>query len=70
MKIKIHLSEILEKQSMSIAELSRRTGISRRGLYPIYHERSKAIEFGTLAKLCKGLDCSVGDLLEYVSDED
>jgi len=55
---------------MKIAELSRRAQISRKALYDIYHERKKGIEYETLAKLCKALDCSVGDLLEYVPDDE
>ena len=53
---------------MKVADLSRKTGISRFALYEIYHERTKSIEFETLAKLCQALQCSVGQLLEYVPD--
>ncbi|MHC4500355.1 MAG: helix-turn-helix domain-containing protein [Planctomycetota bacterium] len=28
------------------------------------------MEFATLSKLCQVLNCAVGDLLEYVPDED
>jgi putative transcriptional regulator len=68
MTIKIHLAKLLGERKMKVAELARITGISGYGLYNIYHERTKSIEFGTLAKLCKALDCSVGDLLEYVPE--
>ena len=58
------------ERRMKISELSRRAQISRKALYDIYHERKKGIEYETLAKLCKALDCSVGDLLEYVPEEE
>ena len=69
MKIKIQLSRIMGEQKLKVAELSRKSGISRYALYELYHERTKGIGFETLAKLCQALDCSVGDLLEYVPDE-
>ncbi|MHC4076574.1 MAG: helix-turn-helix domain-containing protein [Planctomycetota bacterium] len=37
--------------------------------YNIYHERTTKISFEVLAKICKALDCSVCDLLEYVPEE-
>ncbi len=58
------------ERRIKISELSQRAQISRKGLYPIFNERSKGIEYETLAKLCKALDCSVGDLLEYVPDDE
>ncbi len=70
MIIKNHLAKLLGERKMKVAELARQTGISGYGLYNIYHERTKSIEFETLAKLCKALDCSVGDLLEYVPDDE
>jgi putative transcriptional regulator len=70
MAIKIHLAKILGERKMKVAELARQTGISGYALYNVYHERTKGVEFGTLEKLCQALDCSVGDLLEYVPEEE
>ena len=69
MAIKIHLSKILGQKRMKVAELARRTGISRRGLDKIYHEETGGIKFEVLEKLCEVLDVSVGDLLEYIPNE-
>ena len=69
MKIKVNLSKIMGEQKLKVSELSKRTHISRQALYKLYHERSERIEFETLAKLCQALDCTVGDLLEHVPDE-
>ena len=33
------------------------------------NNRAKAIRFSTLEMICRELDCSVGDILEYVKDE-
>ena len=68
--ILVHLGRILGERKMKMAELSRQTGISKNALSILYHERSQGILFDTLEKLCWALDCSVSDLLEYVSEED
>jgi putative transcriptional regulator len=68
MAIKVHLSRILGEQKMKMAELSRATGISKNALLNLYHERTTAIEFANLARICAALKIQVGDLLEYVPD--
>lgn len=52
---------------MRAAELARRTGISKNTLSNLYYERVSGVDFDTLEKICRELDCSVGELLEYVS---
>jgi putative transcriptional regulator len=54
---------------MKMAELSRQTGITKKALSALYHEKSKGIQFDTLENICQALDCSVSDILEYVPDE-
>ncbi|WP_275950852.1 helix-turn-helix domain-containing protein [Cytobacillus citreus] len=34
------------------------------------HLSTDGIKFDTLNKLCKALNCSVGDSIEYVNEED
>ena len=70
MNVRVRLSRILGEKRIKMAELSRRTGISKYALHKLYHEKNKGIEFATLEKLCRALECSVGDLLEYVPEED
>lgn len=66
MPIKIHLSRILGERRITQAELHRLTGISAHTISAIYNERVSMISFRTLERLCEALDCSVGDILEYV----
>ncbi len=53
---------------MKMAELSRRTGISKNALSEVYYEKGKQIRYETLEKLCAALGCTVGELIEYQSD--
>ena len=70
MTIKIHLSRILGEKRIKVADLARKTGISRRGLDKIYHEETGGIKFDVLVKLCQALKVSVGEILEYVPQDD
>ena len=70
MKVKVRLSKILGDQRLKVSELSEKSGISRYALYGLYHERTKGIEFETLAKLGTALDCTVCDLLEFIPDDE
>jgi putative transcriptional regulator len=66
MAIKIHLAKLLGERKMKVAHLARQTGISQYALHNIYHEKTSAISFEILDKLCAFLDVSVGELLEYI----
>ncbi len=68
MAIKIHLGRLLGERKMKMAELSRKTGISKNALSNLYYEEVKAIRFDTLEKICNALGCTVGELIEYQPD--
>ena len=64
------LSRLLGDRRLSVREVARRTGLAESGLYELYHDRTRRVDFGTLDKLCAVLDCTTGDILEYVPDEE
>jgi len=66
--ITVHLGRLLGERKLRMADVSRRTGISKKTLSLLYREKSCGIRFETLAKLCHALDCSVGDILEATSE--
>jgi len=53
---------------MKVADLARLTGINQHGLAKLYYENAKEIPIETLDRICKALNCSLSDLLEYVRD--
>lgn len=55
-----------DKGVKSIAKLAKETEISRPTLYRIYNNDGDRVEYGTLDKLCRYFNCTVGELLEYV----
>ena len=69
MAIITNLDVQLAKNKMSLTELSERIGITIANLSILKSGKAKAIRFSTLEKICKELNCTPGDILEYVPDE-
>ncbi len=64
--IVVNLDVMMAKRKMSMNELSERVGITLANLSILKNNKAKAVRFSTLDAICKALDCSVGDILEYV----
>ena len=68
--IVINLAVMMAKRKMSLNELSDRVGITLANLSILKNNKARAIRFSTLNAICKALDCTVGDIIEYVPSED
>ncbi len=49
-----------------ISEIARRTGLQPNTVSGIYNNRARRIDLDTVDTLCEALDCSPGDLFEYL----
>ena len=67
--IKVKLDVMLAKRGVSSGELADAIGITQANLSILKTNKGKAVRFSTLAAICKKLDCTVGDILEYVEDK-
>lgn len=67
--IEIHLDVMMAKRKMSLNELSEKVGITLANLSILKNNKARAIRFSTLEAICKALDCSVADIIEYVPDK-
>ena len=65
----VNLDVMMAKRKMSLNELSERVGITLANLSILKTGKAKAVRFSTLDAICKALDCSPGDILEYRNDE-
>jgi putative transcriptional regulator len=65
MAIIVNLDVQLAKRKMKLNELSELVGISVQNLSVLKTGKAKAIRFSTLDKLCRALECTPGDLLEF-----
>ena len=63
--IVVNLDVMMEKRKISSSELAERIGITNANLSILKTGKGKAIRFSTLNAICKELDCTPGDILEY-----
>ena len=68
MSIVVNLDVMLAKRKMSSGELAEKIGITQANLSILKTNKGKAIRFSTLDAICKALNCTPGDILEYRED--
>jgi len=64
----VNLDVMMARRKMSLNELSERVGITIANLSILKTGKAKAVRFTTLDAICRALDCSPGDILEYRKD--
>ncbi|MHC4624443.1 MAG: helix-turn-helix domain-containing protein [Planctomycetota bacterium] len=67
--INIRLDYVLLDRRMKLKDLAERTGLAVNNLSILKTNKARAIRFSTLNSLCKALNCTPGDLIEYIPDE-
>ncbi len=68
MAIIVNLDIEMAKNKMSLTELAERLEMSMTNLSLLKNGRVKGIRFETLNALCRELNCTPGDILEYAID--
>ncbi len=61
----VNLDVMMARRKMSLNELSERVGITIANLSILKTGKAKAIRFSTLDAICRALDCTPGDILEF-----
>ena len=67
--IKSKLKIMLATREMTQKELAQRTGVRPPTISAIATNTIKEVPISVLDKICKELNCNVGDLFEYVEDQ-
>jgi putative transcriptional regulator len=67
--IKIQIDELLAKHGRTFYWLAKETGISHTTLWRLKKGRALGINFDTLEKICRQLNCQPGDMLSLGSDK-
>ena len=70
MAIVVNLDVMLAKRKMSSGELAATIGITQANLSILKTGKAKAVRFSTLDSICRELQCSPGDILEYIEEEE
>jgi len=67
--INIRLDYVLLDKRKKLKDLAEATGLAVNNLSILKTNKARAIRFSTLNSLCKALNCTPGDLIEYIPDE-
>ncbi|MBA7631571.1 hypothetical protein ES703_39103 [subsurface metagenome] len=68
--INVRLDYVLLDRRMKLKDLAQATGLAVNNLSILKTNKARAIRFSTLNSLCKVLNCTPGDLIEYVPDDE
>jgi len=68
--INIRLDYVLLDRRMKLKDLAEATGLAVNNLSILKTNKARAIRFSTLNQLCKVLNCTPGDLIEFVPNQD
>jgi len=68
--INIRLDYLLLDKRMKLKDLAQATGLAVNNLSILKTNKARAIRFSTLNSLCKALNCTPGELIEYVPDDE
>jgi putative transcriptional regulator len=67
--INIRLDYVLLDKRMKLKDLAEATGLAVNNLSILKTNKARAIRFSTLNSLCKALNCTPGDLIEYIPEQ-
>ncbi len=66
--IKVKLDYLLLERKMTLSELADKVGITLANLSILKTGKARAIRFSTLDAICKALNCTPADILDYQED--
>jgi len=67
MAIMVNLDVQLARRKMSLTQLAERVGITQANLSILKNNRAKAVRFSTLDAICRELECTPAEILEYTA---
>ena len=67
--IKCHLSRLMGERKLKIADVARETGLRRNTITLLYDETAARIELDAVSRLCAYFQIEVGELLQYMPDQ-
>lgn len=67
--VRLTIAEYLDKQGITRYELAKRTGVKFQTIDRYYKNRVVRYDSYILDRICAALNCNLGDILEYQSDD-
>ena len=56
------------EKRIKLSEMQKLTGLSINTIRRLYYDSTNTVSFNTIEKLCKALECTTQELLEYIPD--
>ena len=66
--IVINIDVMLAKRKMKVSDLADQVGITLANMSVLKNGKAKAIRVETLDKICKVFGCNIGDVMEFIND--
>lgn len=66
--IRCHLSTLMGRAKLRIADVSKQTGLNRSTVTALYRETATRVDLPAVERLCRLFNCQVGDLFERVDE--
>lgn len=70
MPVVVNLDVMLARRKVRSKELAEAIGITESNLSLLKSGKVKGVRFATLAAICRYLDCTPGDILDYTPSDD
>lgn len=70
MGIRIKVSDLLGKHKKTQKDLASACDIRANTVSALYHETVKTLNVQHLNSICKFFNCSIGEVLEYIPDDE
>ena len=67
--IEVRVDGMLEGRGRSFYGLAKEAGVSHTTLWRLKKGRARGINFNTLGRICRALDCQPGDVLRLASEK-
>ena len=64
--VKCNLSSLMGRDKKKIQDVCNETGLARNTVANLYNEKATRVDYNTMEKLCKMINCTIGELFEYV----
>lgn len=65
----VNLDVVMAQRKMTLTELAQKVDLTLANLSILKTGKAKAMRFSTLEAICKALECTPGDILEYIEDK-
>lgn len=69
MAIVVNLDVLLAERRMSVGDFATALGLSPANVAVLKNGRAKAVRFSTLDAICRVLNCTPGDVMTWVPDD-